>query len=134
MALTAATKTTTRTEYYAPGRVTSVNGGASAAQCSSISITTRRAPLRPTRADWSKYCNEPVENSGSCILGHEGRRPASHPFGTAGNVRRFRDMPIEFYFTPNYISRMDASSGTSRTRRALVASTNFALESIRQGL
>ena len=28
----------------------------SAGQCSSISTTTRRAPLRPTRADWSKYC------------------------------------------------------------------------------
>jgi hypothetical protein len=24
----------------------------------------------------------------------------SPPFGTAGNVRRFRDMAIEFYFTP----------------------------------
>jgi hypothetical protein len=24
----------------------------------------------------------------------------SCPFGTASNVRRFRDMPIEFYFTP----------------------------------
>ena len=28
------------------------------------------------------------------------RALASHPFGTAGNVRRFRDMPMEFYFTP----------------------------------
>src|SRR4051794_20376124 len=24
----------------------------------------------------------------------------SCPYGTASNVRRFRDMPIEFYFTP----------------------------------
>jgi hypothetical protein len=30
-----------RTEYYAPGRITSLNGGMSAAQCSSISTTTR---------------------------------------------------------------------------------------------
>src|SRR3954465_3455237 len=73
MALTAATKTTTRTEYCAPGRVTSVNGGASAGQCSSISTTTRRAPLRPTRADWPRYCSGPGANSGSCILGHERR-------------------------------------------------------------
>jgi hypothetical protein len=35
-------------------------------------------------------------------LGHEWRGPAGriHAFGTASNVRRFRDMPIEFYFTP----------------------------------
>jgi hypothetical protein len=30
----------------------------------------------------------------------KGRRSYSCPFGTASNVRRFRDMPIEFYFTP----------------------------------
>jgi hypothetical protein len=63
----------------------------------------------------------------------------SPPFGTAGNVRRFRDMAIEFYFTPelhlkdgriiSYISRMGASSGISKTRRALLASRSFARES-----
>src|SRR3954453_2664498 len=103
-ALTAATKITIRTEYYAPGRVTSVNGGASAAQCSSTLTTTRRAPLRPTRADWPRYCSRPGVNSCSCISGHESRgaidRWSCSPFGTLGNVRRFRDMPIEFYFTP----------------------------------
>ena len=96
---TAAAKTTIRTEYYAPGRVTPGNGDASAARCSSISTTIIRAPLRPTRADWPRYCSRPGVNSCSAFSGHESRGPSSSgwsrsPFGTIGNVRRFRDMPI----------------------------------------
>ena len=105
----------------------------SVGQCSSISTTTRRAPLRPTRADWPRYCSRPGANSGSCMLCHERRGPA-------GRIHALSEPPamsdvsatcrLNSISRQNYISRMDASSGTWRTRRALLESTSFAQESI----
>ena len=55
----------------------------------------------------------------------------SCPFGTASNVRRFRDMPIEFYFTPELHLKdgriiRDLEDAASFARE----STSFAQESI----
>src|SRR3954469_21931084 len=61
-----------RTERCGRGRVTSPDGGASAARCSFISTTTRRAPRRPTHADCPNYCSKRGNKMGySRVRSHE---------------------------------------------------------------